>query len=112
MTTNRAFSLGKFFAWMGLASLLVILGGLIWESRPIPLAAHLNPPANSIPIAAITLLVSSATGVIAMIGSASTIILGWRSDRRQSAEFKLKIEQLELQLAEARLKATMAQGPN
>jgi L-asparagine transporter-like permease len=55
-------------------------------------------------LATFWLAVSTLTAVIALIGSASTIILGWRADRRQSAEFRLKIEQLELQLAEARQK--------
>lgn len=55
-------------------------------------------------IGPITKLVSSLTAVNALIGSASTIILGWRADRRQSAEFKLKMEQLEVQLADARQK--------
>jgi hypothetical protein len=43
--------------------------------------------------------------IVSGIGTASTILLGWRADRRQAKEFKLKIEQLELQLQEARMKS-------
>jgi hypothetical protein len=47
-------------------------------------------------------VISLGTLFVSMIGTTSTILLGWRADRRQSDEFKLKIEQLELQLREAR----------
>jgi hypothetical protein len=40
--------------------------------------------------------------IVSSFGTASTIMLGWRAERRQSQEFRLKIEQLELQLVEAR----------
>jgi hypothetical protein len=39
------------------------------------------------------------------IGTISSVILGWRSERRQSAESTLKIAQLEIQLAQARSEA-------
>jgi hypothetical protein len=42
--------------------------------------------------------------VVSAIGTTSTILLGWRAERRQSEEFKLKIKQLELQLQETQAK--------
>ena len=36
------------------------------------------------------------------LGTISSVVLGWRTERRQAAESKLRIEQLEIQLAQAR----------
>jgi hypothetical protein len=55
--------------------------------------------------AVITAGVSVLTLIVTAIGATSTILLGWRSERRQSDEFKLKIQQLELQLAETKATA-------
>jgi hypothetical protein len=52
---------------------------------------EMNPLAGIISV--LTLLVSA-------IGTASTIVLGWRAERRQAAESQLKVRQLELDLAE------------
>jgi hypothetical protein len=52
----------------------------------------------------LAVVVSALAFIISSFGTASTIMLGWRSERRQSQEFKLRIEQLELQLIEARAK--------
>jgi hypothetical protein len=60
-----------------------------------------------IPMAA--LVTSFLAFVVSGIGTASTVILGWRSERRES---KLKIAQLELQLAEARAKPASSEKPN
>jgi hypothetical protein len=51
------------------------------------------------------LAIATLVMIVSGIGTASTILLGWRADRRQAKEFKLKIEQLELQLQEARMKS-------
>lgn len=48
--------------------------------------------------------VAALTFIVSSIGTASTILLGWRMDRRQAHEAALKIEQLELQVRELRLK--------
>jgi uncharacterized membrane protein len=53
----------------------------------------------------IALVISGLSLLIAAISTVSGTMLGWRTDRRQSAEYKLKIEQLELQVAEAKKKA-------
>jgi hypothetical protein len=50
------------------------------------------------------LVISFLTFVASARGTTSTILLGWRADRRQSEEFKLKLKQLELQLQEAKAK--------
>jgi hypothetical protein len=52
----------------------------------------------------ITVSTSSLTLVVSALGTTSTILLGWRAERRQSEEFKLKIKQLELQLQETQAK--------
>jgi hypothetical protein len=121
MTSRRAFRLGKAFAWAGLASVLgIALAGLLAVLNEfVPLPSLPPDPSDAVRVgqyhlplvASITLLVSTFTAVIALVGTASTIILGWRADQRQSAEFKLKIEQLELELIEARQKNLPAFAP-
>src|SRR5262245_55233963 len=98
MTPARAFGLAKVFAWLGLIALPLILIGN---------ALALSLPAGGADINTIGMLMASIsvlTLIVGMVGTASTVLLGWRADRRQSEEFKLKIEQLEFQLAEAREK--------
>jgi hypothetical protein len=48
-----------------------------------------------------TLAVGIGTLLVSLASAASTIWLGWRNDGRQTREFGLKIQQLELQLEEA-----------
>ena len=55
-----------------------------------------------------TIVVSTSALIISSLGTASAIMLGWRLERRQAQEFKLKIEQLELELAEARKRVSQA----
>jgi hypothetical protein len=55
-----------------------------------------------ITVAAATLAISTLALIVTALGTASTVMLGWRDDKRQTAETKLKIEQLERQLAEAK----------
>jgi hypothetical protein len=43
------------------------------------------------------------------LGTISSVILGWRSERRQAAESRLRVAQLELELARAR--ADSGQAP-
>ena len=63
-----------------------------------------GPPSILDWVPIITASVSFLALVISALGTASTIMLGWRSERRQAQESRLKIAQLELQLAEARVK--------
>jgi len=53
-------------------------------------------------INAVIPLISVCTMFISALGTASTVLLGWRSERRQQIEFGMKVKQLEKQLAEAR----------
>lgn len=53
-------------------------------------------------VAATTLAISTLALIVTALGTASTVLLGWRDEKRQTAETKLKIEQLERQLAEAK----------
>ena len=97
MTTlpSRSFRWARFFAWLGILSVPAFMVGS-------GLATVLPEGGTAInAIGAISIL----TLIIATIGTTSTILLGWRADARQSQEFKLKIEQLELQLVEAREEA-------
>jgi hypothetical protein len=52
----------------------------------------------------ITVAISFFILIASAIGATSAILLGWRAERQQSEEFKLKIKQLELQLQEAQAK--------
>src|SRR5262245_7116355 len=47
-------------------------------------------------------LVAAGTFLLTMVSTVSTVLLAWRGDKRQSREFELKIEQLQLQLEEAK----------
>jgi hypothetical protein len=78
---------------------------------PRPAAGVLVPVSITSP-AVITAGVSVLALIVTAIGATSTILLGWRAERRQadeyklkSDEYKLKIQQLELQLAEAKATA-------
>jgi hypothetical protein len=103
---NFSFRLGKVFAWIGLLSALIMLAGFVvlFIGPPVRLS---NVPSDSVGRflnlwGTMAVVGSALTSLVAMVGTASTVLLGWRSDRRQSQEFRLKIEQLELQLAETR----------
>jgi hypothetical protein len=47
-------------------------------------------------------IVSLVGMIVTMVGTASTILIGWRAEHRQAEEFKLRIKQLELQLGAAK----------
>lgn len=42
--------------------------------------------------------IAAATFFLTLVTSTSTMWLAWRNDRRQSREFEMKIEQLQIQL--------------
>lgn len=58
-----------------------------------------------------TIAISFLSLVVSSIGTAFTIFLGWRTDRRLAKESNLKIEQLEIQLAEARSRRPDREAP-
>jgi hypothetical protein len=57
-----------------------------------------------------TALICVTTFFISAIGSAFTIMLGWKAERKQAEETELKIAQLELQVLELRSKAGSGSG--
>lgn len=101
----------RIFAWIMLGSLvamaLIPLLVLPLELGGAPPPSHGAPSAEApaTTFQTVALLISGATFLISGIGTASSVILGWRNERRQSAEFRLRIEQLERQVAEARQQA-------
>jgi hypothetical protein len=57
-----------------------------------------------------TALLAATTFFISAVGSAATIMLGWKAERRQAEETRLKIAQLELQVSELRSKSGSGTG--
>ena len=69
-------------------------------------AGYAAEPSYTLPfIGLATLCISFLALIVSGIETTSSVLLGWRADRRQSDEFKLKIQQLELQLAETKATA-------
>lgn len=113
------FALSRTFAWLSLATgsaalVSLVLSKLADMTRTFGSSGShrisndqildtLGSGAGDLP--ALALVVSACAFFVSAIGTASAVILGWRNERRQAAEFRLKIEQLELQLAEARRSA-------
>ena len=50
-------------------------------------------------VSLVTIGISFLAMMVAAMGTSSSILLGWRADRHQTEEFKLKIQQLERKLA-------------
>ena len=127
MTGRRVYKIAKLFAWLGLISVVLVLVTffiLIWgqvESPQTPPQSPSGVEPSGIGFAdapLITFWLSSFCALIATIGTASTILLGWRvdrrhaeTDRRQAEQGRLKIAQLEFQLAEVRAKAEKTSAP-
>lgn len=104
------FSLGKLFAWIGVISLVLLLAASaspyllaqLGDSNLLGVGIDEKPGDKALQLINWISLVSAVASMVAMLGTASAILLGWRDDRRKTKEFSLKIEQLELQLIEAR----------
>jgi hypothetical protein len=93
------------------AVLLVIFFILLVFSYSYFLSSlHLGPTEDSVFIAGLTAVVSLVGMIVTMIGTASTILIGWRAERRQSEESRLRIKQLELQLQAAQHTQAKATG--
>ena len=67
---------------------------------PGPTPAPAPPPSSSS-----ALLLGLGALCFTGIGTISSVILGWRSERRQAAESRLRVAQLEMQLAQAKADA-------
>jgi hypothetical protein len=82
--------------------ILVLLSGwfieeFVWQ---IPLAKA--PPRANYPVWSdiALMLIPAGALLVSTVGTISTIWLAWRKERRDSREYTLKIQQLEMQLAE------------
>jgi hypothetical protein len=111
MNSSRAYRLGVILSVLLLISVIVIGLTITWlyipslqPQIPSELPRGSSGPGPAENIAAVAIGISFLTFVISAIGTASTIILGWRSERRQAEESKLRIAQLEIQLAEVKAK--------
>jgi len=96
MAPAQAFKAAKAFAWLGLISLVLFFIGIglaVVQSSDLSATNY---------VGLFAVLISVVTLIVATVGTASTILLGWRGERRQNEEFKLKIEQLKLDLDEAK----------
>src|SRR5262249_27475263 len=57
------------------------------------------------------ILIPAGTLLVSTVGTISTIWLAWRKERRDSREYTLKIQQLEMQLTELRATKTSSSTP-
>ena len=92
--------------WFAVASLLVLacLAYLALQTNaPQGCEGCLTTQSNA------GLLLGLAALCFTGLGTISSVILGWRSERRQAAESRLRVAQLELELARAR--ADVGQAP-
>src|SRR5262245_63045875 len=95
-----AYRVGRFFAQLALFFLTMYVVAFVLANFD-SLSSKLWPPKPQ----QVTTIVSFVGMAVSMIGTASTILLGWRADhrqaeadRRQAEEAKLKIMQLEIEL--------------
>ena len=79
----------------------------LWGSppnAPLPPGSPPSPPSDSFPLNSETKQFFLAVGTLLLttVSTVSTLWLAWRGDKRQSREFELRIEQLQLQLEETK----------
>jgi hypothetical protein len=63
-------------------------------------ASAIPPKRDSVDVQMDAVIVSACTFAVSAISAIFTVLFGWRKDRREAKEFKLKIAQLEQQVAE------------
>jgi hypothetical protein len=95
--------LAKFLAAMVFVSVSVFVLAILfagadyyssYRSDPSP------PPPPSARYLMITAIISVLTFLVGAIGTSFIIFFGWRKERRESEEVKLKLRHLELQIAQ------------
>jgi hypothetical protein len=93
-------------------AVLLVIFFILWMSSFLyfVLSLHLGPTEDSVFITGLTAVVSLVGMIVTIIGTASTILIGWRAERRQSEESRLRIKQLELQLQAAQQTQAKATG--
>jgi hypothetical protein len=116
---NRAYKISRVFAALALISIVSFVGLVmlfVWRERALlemlvkvttdlPPLTQAPPPGappsdveSGSSLAELATVISGLTFLVSSIGTASTVILGWRSERRQTQEFKLKVQQLETEV--------------
>lgn len=99
ITPSRWRRASRLFAW---ALLISFLGLTLAVTFGVQAPSSSGPGGETTQGPALAIIVSVGALFVSALGTASTVLLGWRSDQRQAVEAKLKIEQLELQLEQAR----------
>jgi hypothetical protein len=97
------YNLARIFSVIGLIAMAFLLCKLapvipFWIDAVISMA-----PTPRDRIEGISMLTAFASILVALVVTSSTIILGWRADRRQNAKYKLRIKELEAGLKIKRL---------
>ena len=105
-TSEQSYKRARVFAKILRWSLILLVVGFILATFTV--LAPDSPGATINLIGMVTVGISFLALIVSTVATTSAVLLGWRADRRRSEEFKLKIEQLELQLAEARRNASGA----
>jgi hypothetical protein len=96
---NPWYGRALFFAWTVFGSILILV---LASVVPFLIAGGRVEGGQQLSLPALAVGVSACTLIVSTLGTASSVILGWRGERRQAAEWKLKIQQLELELAAAK----------
>lgn len=108
---NRWLRASRFFAGLMIASIAIFMVSSLFyltlggEGPPENIPPNPGPPVALAPpstfnAAGITLAISLGTFLVSAIGTGSTVLLSWRNEKRQSAEFQLRIQQLEAQVTQ------------
>ena len=98
------YNLARIFSAVGLIAMVILLYKLA-PVFPFWLDAISRAPTPRDRIEGTSTLIAFISILIALVGVSSTALFGWRADRRRGAKYKLKIEELELQIAETKNKA-------
>ena len=99
---SRWFRAAKWFAVASLLLLALLAYFALQKGAPQGCEGCLTTQSNA------GLLLGLAALCFTGLGTISSVLLGWRSERRQAAESRLRIAQLELQVAQARAEAEKA----
>jgi hypothetical protein len=100
----HAYRIAIIFATLALVSAAVLLISIVspdWTDTFWPPRIDENPVGEGAegPLSA-NVIISTLSLVAFVIGNAFTVVIGWRKERRDAVESKLRIRQLELQLAQ------------
>src|SRR5262249_40131758 len=89
---------GRIALWV-----LALLPSVTLALLTVQLLASLDAPwPTGYSVWSAEILIPAGTLLVSTVGAISMIWLAWRSERRESQEYTLKIQQLEMQVAELR----------